>query len=192
MTFHPWTTEFKKSVAKLGLESASLIHGAPEQLPRFVHDLEALELIYGPPDEILHYWQFRPYQKWMAGMAIKQDVFLGAEMGLGKTAATLYAIVQMLKTGFIKHVLIVAPLKVAEETWSAEIATIPSRLPDPPTPLTCTGVRLSAVVFWPSCPYPLSPQAQTVPSLRSATEPYWSAAIATTSSSTPMPPAPIT
>ncbi len=122
MTFHPWTTEFKKSVAKIGLESTSLIYGAPEQLPRFVHDLEALELIYGPPDEILHYWHFRPYQKWMAGMAIKQDGFLGAEMGLGKTAATLYAIVQMIKTGFIKHVLIVAPLKVAEETWSAEIA----------------------------------------------------------------------
>ena len=49
MTFQPWPTSFKKSVARLGYEAATLIHGAPEQLPRFIHDIEANELIYGPP-----------------------------------------------------------------------------------------------------------------------------------------------
>lgn len=122
MTFQPWTTAFKKAVSKLGLEAASLIHGAPEKLPRFVHDLEALELIYGPPKEILHRSNFRPYQRWMADLCIKQDVFLGAEMGLGKTAAVLWAVREMLRAGTVSQILIVAPLRVAEETWSAEIA----------------------------------------------------------------------
>ena len=122
MTFQPWPTEFKKAVNRLGLEGASLIYGEPEKLPRFVHDLEALELIYGPPEEILTYEHFRAYQRWMSDLIMEKDVFLGAEMGLGKTAATLYAIRQMIDAGEITQVLIVAPLKVAEETWSAEIA----------------------------------------------------------------------
>ena len=122
MTFQPWTTDFKKAVAKLGLESASMIHGSPEALPRFLHDLEAHELIFGPPPVILDYGDFRDYQKWMASTCMKQDVFLGAEMGLGKTAAVLFALVCMFEMGTINQVLIVAPLKVAEETWTAEIA----------------------------------------------------------------------
>lgn len=122
MSFQPWTSDFKKAAARLGFEGACLIHGKPEQLPRFVHDLEALELIYGPPDDILNYYNFRSYQRWMADLIVKQDVLLGAEMGLGKTAATLYAVREMLDAGTITSVLIVAPLKVAEETWPAEIA----------------------------------------------------------------------
>lgn len=122
MTFQPWPTPFKKDVRRLGYESACLIHGEPEKLPRFLHDLEAIELIWGPPPVILDYEDFRDYQRWMSSIIIKQDVFLGAEMGLGKTAATLYAIRQLIDAGEITQVLIVAPLKVAEETWSAEIA----------------------------------------------------------------------
>lgn len=122
MSFQPWPSAFKKDVQRLGLEAASLIHGKPESLPRFIHDLEAHELVYGPPPVILDYEDFRPYQKWMAETCIKQDVFLGAEMGLGKTAAVLWALNVMLEAGTISSVLIVAPLKVAEETWTAEIA----------------------------------------------------------------------
>lgn len=122
MTFQPWPTEFKKSVSRIGLEATSLIYGEPEKLPRFVHDLEALELIYGPPPEILHYENFRGYQRWMTDLCVKQDVFLGAEMGLGKTASVLMAICILLDAGYISQVLIVAPLKVAEETWPSEIA----------------------------------------------------------------------
>lgn len=43
------------------------------------------------------------------------------EMGLGKTVATLTAIVELLRTKQIKKVLIIAPLKVARDTWSNEI-----------------------------------------------------------------------
>lgn len=92
-------------------------------LPKLLTDLESIELIWGPPDTILDFTDFRDYQVWMGETAQKvPGLLLGAEMGLGKTGATLWAIVQMLKKGTISHVLIVAPLRVAEETWPAEIA----------------------------------------------------------------------
>ena len=89
---------------------------------RFINDLEAQELIFGPPPVILNYLDMRPYQVWMADLCIEKDVFLAAEMGLGKTAAVLLAARRMLDTRAVSQVLIVAPLKVAEETWPAEIA----------------------------------------------------------------------
>ena len=122
MTFQPWPSDFKKAVNRLGYDGAALIFGEREKLPRFVHDLEALELIYGPPETILSARDLRSYQRWMSDLIVEKDVFLGAEMGLGKTAATLHAINRMLALGVITSVLIVAPLKVAEETWAAEIA----------------------------------------------------------------------
>lgn len=91
--------------------------------PKHLTDIEAIEMIYGPPEEILTYDHFRPYQKWMAEKIIElPGVYLGAEMGLGKTAATLYAISQLIKAGTVRRVLIIAPLRVAEETWPEEIA----------------------------------------------------------------------
>lgn len=91
--------------------------------PKHLTDIEAVEMIYGPPDEILTYDHFRPYQRWMAKKIIEEPgVYLGAEMGLGKTAATLYAISQLLARGEVKRILIIAPLRVAEETWPEEIA----------------------------------------------------------------------
>lgn len=122
MTFRPWPTDFKKAANRIGLAGASLMYGEPEKLPRFIHDLEAFELVYGGPDQILGYSDFRPYQRWMSDLIAVKDVFLGAEMGLGKTAATLYAIREMIDAGAVSRVLIVAPLRVAEETWPAEIA----------------------------------------------------------------------
>lgn len=92
-------------------------------LPKHLTDVEALELIYGPPEEILSYDDFRGYQVWMSRKIEELDaLLLGAEMGLGKTAAVLKAASKMLASGRIKKVLIVAPLRVAEETWPAEIA----------------------------------------------------------------------
>ena len=91
--------------------------------PKLLMDTEAIELIYGPPDQILDFDDFRDYQVWMGEKALKvRRLLLGAEMGLGKTGATLWSIVQLLAAGEISHVLIVAPLRVAEETWPAEIA----------------------------------------------------------------------
>lgn len=43
------------------------------------------------------------------------------EMGLGKTVATLTAIVELLRTKQVRKVLIIAPLKVARDTWANEI-----------------------------------------------------------------------
>jgi len=43
------------------------------------------------------------------------------EMGLGKTVATLTAIVEMLEKRMIKKTLVIAPLAVARDTWSDEI-----------------------------------------------------------------------
>ena len=92
--------------------------------PKHLCDIEAIELIYDPPDTILYAYNFRAYQKWMAEQIVDLDgVFLGAEMGLGKTGATLWAIRQLLDSGEIKKVLVIAPLRVAEETWPEEIRT---------------------------------------------------------------------
>lgn len=86
-------------------------------------DLEGLELIHGPPPVILSQADFRGYQRWMARMILRLPaVFLAAEMGLGKTAATLWAIRTLLDIGEVTRVLVVAPLKVAEITWPEEIA----------------------------------------------------------------------
>lgn len=91
--------------------------------PKHMMDLEAIELVYGPPEEVLCYANFRPYQKWMAQKMIElPGVYIGAEMGLGKTAAVLWAIRHLIDAGLIKNVLIIAPLRVAEETWPEEIA----------------------------------------------------------------------
>jgi len=91
--------------------------------PKHLNDTTAIELIYGAPEEILTYDDFREYQKWMAQKIIElYGVYLGAEMGLGKTAAVLYAISVLVRTGEIENVLIIAPLRVAEETWPEEIA----------------------------------------------------------------------
>lgn len=44
------------------------------------------------------------------------------EMGLGKTISTLTAIVELFERGEIKKVLVIAPKRVADHTWSSEIA----------------------------------------------------------------------
>lgn len=92
-------------------------------LPKHLNDLEAEELIWGPPDDMLLEEDMRKYQKWMSDLIFeKPGVYLGADMGLGKTGAVLHAFVRLLKAGIVKHGLIVAPLYVAEETWTEEIA----------------------------------------------------------------------
>lgn len=48
--------------------------------------------------------------------------FLAAGIGVGKTAATLDAIRDLLDEGAVARVLIIAPLLVAEDTWPNEIA----------------------------------------------------------------------
>ncbi len=44
------------------------------------------------------------------------------DMGLGKTSVTLTAIRNMLARGEVSRVLVIAPKRVAEQTWTAEVA----------------------------------------------------------------------
>lgn len=99
------------------------LYGPHWRKPRFLCDVEALELIYDPPRIIRDHKDFRDYQWWMTTAIMNHEaIFLGAEMGLGKTAATLAAMVDLLDLGFVTKVLIVAPVNVAENTWPEEIA----------------------------------------------------------------------
>ncbi len=102
--------------------SAYLLTGLkPPQVRIF--DLDALELVEGPPAKIMSFNDFRVYQRWMSRLIVRLPaVFLAAEMGLGKTAAVLKAVRQLLDVGEVKKVLIVAPLKVSDYTWPEEIA----------------------------------------------------------------------
>lgn len=103
---------------------ADRVLGRHWRKPKLLCDVEALELIFPPPKRILYYHDFRTYQRWMTRAIMEHyAVFLGAEMGLGKTGASLKAIVDLLDSGYVKKVLIVAPLNVAENTWPDEIAT---------------------------------------------------------------------
>ncbi len=82
-----------------------------------------MEEIDGKPARIFSWDDFREYQHWMTQKIIQERaIYLGAEMGLGKTAAVLGAIRLLLDLQEVKHVLIVAPLKVADLTWPEEIA----------------------------------------------------------------------
>ena len=91
--------------------------------PVRLFDIEAIELIDGPPAKIMSFNDFRVYQRWMSKLIVRLPaVFLAAEMGLGKTAAVLKAVRQLLDLGEVKKVLIVAPLNIADHTWPEEIA----------------------------------------------------------------------
>ena len=45
-----------------------------------------------------------------------------ADMGAGKTAITLHAIAELLRLGFIRRAVVVAPRAVADSTWAQESA----------------------------------------------------------------------
>ena len=65
----------------------------------------------------------RPYQKWFARLCIqKRKVGLWLDMGAGKTLIALTAAGYLLDNFEIWRVLIVAPKRVAEETWPDEIS----------------------------------------------------------------------
>lgn len=68
------------------------------------------------------YEDLRPIQKRVAErMCNEPALMLGMAMGLGKTVTTLTACRFLLDTFQARHILIVAPLLVAEEVWPEEI-----------------------------------------------------------------------
>lgn len=76
------------------------------------------DLILGPPSRILTEEDFDPHQWEMSNLVQKKKaVILGAEMGLGKTGATMHGAIQLLRKKVVNKWLIIAPLRVAQETW---------------------------------------------------------------------------
>jgi SNF2 family DNA or RNA helicase len=66
---------------------------------------------------------FHDYQRYIADLTYEKDaVLVAADMGLGKTAPVLRVIRRLLDEGVVRKVLVVAPLRVAEETWPEEMA----------------------------------------------------------------------
>lgn len=64
---------------------------------------------------------FHPYQeRAVEWIKQKDSSALWLDMGLGKTATTLTAVADLIKTGHAHRVLIIAPLRVALSTWPAE------------------------------------------------------------------------
>lgn len=99
------------------------LYGEHWRLPKLLCGVEETELVYGKPPTILSALNFRSYQRWMADKMMRLPaVYIAAEMGLGKTAASLYAASKLLLRKEVRKVLIVAPLNVAENTWPDEIA----------------------------------------------------------------------
>lgn len=93
-------------------------------VPKIITDQEALNLLYGPPERTLRASDMRNYQKWMAEKILElPGVLLGAEMGLGKTGSSLFAMSKLIREGVVRRPLIVAPLRVSEETWPEEFRT---------------------------------------------------------------------
>ncbi len=92
-------------------------------LCRALIEREAIEVYEGPPPVILGEADFRPYQRWMADQAlITPFILMAAEMGLGKTGAALLVARKRLDAGLVRRVLIVAPVKVCNNTWPEELA----------------------------------------------------------------------
>lgn len=57
---------------------------------------------------------------------MRSHVALWADMGAGKTAIALHAIAELLRMGFIRRAVVVAPRAVVDSTWQQEAAAWPS------------------------------------------------------------------
>lgn len=70
---------------------------------------------------LLTWSDLRRYQRWLIReLCLSKLLYIALDMSMGKTAIVLFAIKFMLYIK-IRRVLIIAPLKVAEETWPTEI-----------------------------------------------------------------------
>lgn len=77
----------------------------------------------GGPPALRSRRDLRDYQAWLARKIIEAvGVLLAVEMSMGKTAAVLTAVRRLLDEFEISKVLVIAPLRVAQETWPDEIA----------------------------------------------------------------------
>lgn len=64
----------------------------------------------------------KPYQLWTARKVYRNRyLFVWLRMGLGKTVSTLTAVKKLLNEFEVRKVLVIAPLRVASETWPDEL-----------------------------------------------------------------------
>lgn len=74
------------------------------------------------PNQIIQEINLHGYQEYACQRIIdtpKSALFM--EMGLGKTLTTLTAIDRLRASGEVRKVLVIAPLRVAEDTWAREV-----------------------------------------------------------------------
>lgn len=57
---------------------------------------------------------------------LRPKLAIWADMGAGKTAITLHAIIELLRLGYIRRAVVVAPRAVADSTWRQEAELWPS------------------------------------------------------------------
>ena len=70
-------------------------------------------------------YQPHEYQKYATEFILDHPiaaVFL--QMGLGKSVITLTAMKELMDHGMIRRALVIAPLRVARDTWPAEMAKV--------------------------------------------------------------------
>lgn len=73
-------------------------------------------------NELLRRYMLRPYQNRMVKLIKrKKRVILALDMGAGKTIISLTALAELFEAGEISRALIVAPKRVATDTWPDEI-----------------------------------------------------------------------
>lgn len=71
--------------------------------------------------------QLTPQQRdIVCACVLRPKIAIWADMGAGKTAITLHAIVELLRLGFIRRAVVVAPRAVADSTWRQEAALWPA------------------------------------------------------------------
>lgn len=67
--------------------------------------------------------EMRVYQRWTSDVIQKEPaVLLVIPVGGGKTISTLDAVLELVRSRKVKRVLVIAPLRVAEEVWPEEFA----------------------------------------------------------------------
>ena len=71
--------------------------------------------------------QLHDYQNYAVDFIEKNEIAcLLLDMGLGKTVITLTALKHLLDNGVVRRILIIGPLRVARDTWPAEIKKLRS------------------------------------------------------------------
>jgi SNF2 family DNA or RNA helicase len=113
--------------------------GSQPSRPKFLTRIPAMYQIYDEPEVMLDVEDLRGYQLWMSDKIVDEPaVYLAADMGLGKTGASLYAAHRLLRRGEVGCILVVAPVNVAENTWPEEIQKWEFAWPHPYTVITGT------------------------------------------------------